>query len=196
MLQPSRSSPQMRASRLRNRFELRGGLRVADPPFRFYTRMRPTIILKRRVSGESEKAIERFAVRACKAAGLRACVTVLITGNREMRALNTRFRKKKHPTDVLSFPAPALAAGFAGDIAICMDVAAHNARALGHSVSDEIRILILHGVLHLAGYDHEGDKGEMAQKELVLRKKLGLPGGLIERSERAAKRRAAARVRV
>ena len=158
--------------------------------------MRPTIILKRRVSGASEKAIERFAARACKAAGLRACVTVLITGNHEIQALNARFRRQKHATDVLSFTPPVLTENFAGDIAISLEIAAGNARDLGHSVSDEIRILILHGILHLAGYDHEGDKGEMAHKELTLRKRLGLPAGLIERSESTAKRRAPTRVRV
>jgi probable rRNA maturation factor len=160
--------------------------------------MRPTIILKRRVSGASEKAIQRFAARACNAAGLRGCITVLVTGNREIQALNARFRRKKYATDVLSFPPPVFSESFAGDIAISLDIAARNARALGHSVSDEIRILILHGILHLAGYDHEGDKGEMTQKELTLRKKLALPAGLIERSssKRTAKQRAPARFRV
>ena len=120
---------------------------------------------------------------------------MLVTDNREMQALNTRFRKKKHPTDVLSFPPADVSDGFAGDIAISLDIAAQNARTLGHSVSDEIRILILHGILHLAGYDHDDDKGEMAQKELALRRKLALPAGLIERSssKRTANRRAPAR---
>jgi len=129
---------------------------------------------------------------------VRGAITVLITDNREIQALNARFRKMKHPTDVLSFPPPEFSNGFAGDIAISLDIAARNARTLGHSVSDEIRILILHGILHLAGYDHEGDKGEMAEKELALRKKLALPAALIERSssKRSAKRRAPVRSRV
>jgi probable rRNA maturation factor len=123
---------------------------------------------------------------------------VLVTDNREIQVLNARFRKQKHPTDVLSFPPPEFSNGFAGDIAISLDMAAGNARTLGHSVSDEICILILHGILHLAGYDHEDDKGEMAEKELALRRKLRLPAGLIERSssQRTAKRRAPVRSRI
>ena len=123
---------------------------------------------------------------------------MLLTGNREIQILNTRFRKKKHPTDVLSFPPPEFSKGFAGDIAISLDIAERNARTLGHSVSEEIRILIVHGILHLAGYDHEDDKGEMAQKELALRRRFALPAGLIERSSSKcpAKRRGSARFRV
>ncbi len=106
-----------------------------------------------------------------------------------MRRLNSRFRGKSRPTDVLSFPAAASANGFVGDIAISLDIAEYNARLLGHSVNDEIRILILHGMLHLAGYDHESDKGEMATKEIVLRRRLALPTGLIERSDKSPARK-------
>lgn len=151
--------------------------------------MRPTIILKRRVPQVSERALEKFAARASKASGLRGRITVLVTANREIRALNSQFRNKKQATDVLAFPAPVFSDAFAGDIAISLDIAARNARALGHSVSDEIRILILHGILHLAGYDHEGDRGEMADKELRLRRSLGLPVSLIERASPKRKRR-------
>jgi probable rRNA maturation factor len=104
-----------------------------------------------------------------------------------MRQLNAQFRGKDYPTDVLSFPSPSFVEGFSGDIAICGEMAAENARALGHSVANEVRILVLHGVLHLAGYDHVKDNGQMAEKELRLRRKLGLPAALIER---AAKRSA------
>jgi probable rRNA maturation factor len=150
--------------------------------------MRPTIILKRRVAGVSEQALERFAARACRITGLRGRVTVLLTASREIRALNTRFRDEKCATDVLSFPAPPFSDGFAGDIAVSVDIAARNARQLGHSIGDEIRILILHGILHLAGYDHERDRGEMAEKEILLRRRLALPVALIERA--SAKRKA------
>jgi probable rRNA maturation factor len=149
--------------------------------------MRPTIILKRRVAGVSEQALERFAARACRIAGLRGRLTVLVTGSREIRALNVRFRDEKCATDVLSFPSPLFSDGFAGDIAISVDIAARNARGLGHSTRDEICILILHGILHLAGYDHERDRGEMAEKEMLLRRRLALPAALIERA--AAKRK-------
>jgi probable rRNA maturation factor len=99
--------------------------------------------------------------------------------------LNRRFRGKNKPTDVLSFPAiPGLMRGFAGDVAISAEIAARNARRLGHTAAEEIEILALHAVLHLAGYDHEQDNGEMERKEAHLRKSLGLPVGLIERRER------------
>ena len=144
-------------------------------------RMQPTIILSRRVAGLNQRALADFIVRACRLVKLRGTVTVMITSSREMRSLNLRFRGKSRTTDVLSFPAPA-SVNFAGDIAISLDIAARNARGLGHTVAQEIRILVLHGILHLAGYDHECDGGEMANKERRLRAKLALPGGLIERS--------------
>jgi len=142
----------------------------------------PTVIMKRKVGGLSERALAEFVAKACRVAGLRGAVTVLVTNSREMRTLNTRFRGKDYITDVLSFPPPNFVEGFAGDIAISQDVAGQNARTLRHSVADEVRILVLHGVLHLAGYDHEGDDGEMAGKELRLRRRLGLPAALIERA--------------
>ena len=104
-----------------------------------------------------------------------------------MQGLNQRFRGKNKPTDVLSFPAmPGLMKKFAGDVAISAEIAARNARRLGHTVADEVKILTLHGVLHLAGYDHERDDGRMERKEQRLRNSLGLPVGLIERTERSA----------
>jgi len=144
--------------------------------------MEPTIILKRPVVGLNQRTLAAFVVQACRAAGLEGTVTVMVTGSREMRSLNLRFSGKSRATDVLSFPAPAFVNGFAGDIAVSLDIAARNARALGHSVAEEVRILALHGVLHLAGYDHEDDQGAMAKKEQSLRKRLALPTGLIERN--------------
>jgi probable rRNA maturation factor len=113
---------------------------------------------------------------------MRGMVNVLVTSSRELRILNSRFRGQDRATDVLSFsPIFGLGAEFAGDVAISAEIAAQNARRLGHPVADEIRILALHGMLHLAGYDHERDSGVMARKEMLLRKRLGLPLGLIER---------------
>jgi probable rRNA maturation factor len=109
-------------------------------------------------------------------------VTVLVTSSREMKKLNQRFRGKAYATDVLSFPPPNFVEGFAGDIAVSLDIAAKNARVLGHSVGDEVRVLVLHGILHLAGYDHESDNGEMTQKEARLRQLLSLPTALTERA--------------
>src|SRR3954454_11472586 len=125
--------------------------------------------------GISEPALNRFVLRARRAAGVRGQVHVLVVSNRRMKTLNRQFRGKDKPTDVLSFPAIAeVARDFAGDIVISADIAATNARALQHSVAQELKVLILHGVLHLGGHDHESDNGEMARKEARLRKELNL----------------------
>ena len=139
------------------------------------------VILRKGVAGLSEVALSRFVTRASRAVHLRGALNVLVTSSRELRALNRRFRKKDKTTDVLSFP-PMFDEGFAGDIAISADIAARNAKQLGHTAADEVKILVLHGVLHLAGYDHESDNGEMARLERRLRKTLALPLGLIERT--------------
>jgi probable rRNA maturation factor len=101
--------------------------------------------------------------------------------------LNRRFRGKDRATDVLSFSAAADDARkrFAGELAISAEMAAENARAFGHPAAVEIKVLVLHGVLHLAGYDHERDGGEMARCEEELRARLGLPPGLIGRTAHA-----------
>jgi probable rRNA maturation factor len=140
------------------------------------------IILRKHVAGLSEASLGRFVTRAARAARLRGAINVLVTGDREMTSLNRRFRAKDMPTDILSFPASSVPLnGLAGDIAISVEIAARNARSLGHSPSEEVKILVLHGILHLAGYDHDKDAGEMARKEDRLRKSLGLPQGLIGR---------------
>jgi probable rRNA maturation factor len=141
------------------------------------------VVLKKRVPGLSESSLAKFLLRARHAARLPGKVSVLVTGSRELQRLNRKFRGKDKPTDVLSFPAtPEAADGLAGDVAISADIAAGNAQRLDHDPADEIKILLLHGVLHLAGYDHEHDHGEMARKERQLRQALGLPIALIERT--------------
>jgi probable rRNA maturation factor len=152
------------------------------------------VIFRKPVPGLTELALDRFIARARRAAGLRGGVNVLVTSNAEMQALNRRFRGKNAATDVLSFPATFdTPSGFAGDIAISASIASQNARALGHSPAEEVKILALHGILHLRGYDHERDQGRMARREKQLRAKLHLPPGLIERDviERAPIERAA-----
>jgi probable rRNA maturation factor len=139
------------------------------------------VIFRKSVAGLSEPALSRFVSRASRAAKLRGDVSVLITTSHELRALNRRFRKQDKATDVLSFPPMFLNGQFAGDIAISADVAARQAKQLGHSPAEEVKTLALHGVLHLAGYDHDVDDGRMARLERRLRKRLGLPSGLIER---------------
>lgn len=153
------------------------------------------VIFDKKVAGLSENALNRFVLRACRATGLRGRVNVLVTGSAAMRLLNLRFREKNKPTDVLSFPSESKSyktckpAGLAGEIAISADIARRNAARLGHSAALEIKVLALHGILHLAGFDHERDNGEMAQKEAHLRKLLSLPTTLIERSGSAARER-------
>lgn len=123
----------------------------------------------------------RFLREAQLAVGLKGEVTVLLTTDDGIRGLNRRFRKKNKATDVLSFPVEA-GFGLAGDLAISVETAARQAAEQGHRLSVELRVLMLHGLLHLAGYDHEIDDGAMARKERRLRAKLRLPQGLIERS--------------
>jgi probable rRNA maturation factor len=103
-----------------------------------------------------------------------------ITNDAELQSLNAQFLGKNYATDVLSFPNQNTEAGM-GDIAISIQRARAQARECRHSTEDEIRILILHGLLHLLGMDHESDSGRMKRTETVWRKKLGLPAGLIER---------------
>ena len=142
------------------------------------------VIFRKRVAGLSESALARFLMRANRAIRRRGAVTILVTSSRELQELNRRFLGKNKPTDVLSFPPIlGLANGLAGDVAISAEIAARNARLLGHTAAEEIKILALHGLLHLAGYDHERDHGEMARKERRLRMALRLPVGLIEREE-------------
>lgn len=149
------------------------------------------MILQKNVVGLSEGSLSRFVMRARRESGLRGRVNVLVTGSAAMRTLNARFRGKNKATDVLSFPsAQALPAGrpdFAGEIAISADIAAQNAARLGHSVASEVKVLALHGILHLAGMDHEHDNGQMARKEAELRRVLRLPATLTERARPALK---------
>lgn len=156
----------------------------ASPPCFFLI----VIIAERKSKRLSRDALSTFLRRAQKAAGLKGDVNVLLTANGHMRRLNRQFRKKDRTTDVLSFPsdlASKFPEKYAGDLAISIEIARQSAQRLGHSLEDEIKILILHGILHLAGYDHECDHGEMAQTEERLRRKLGLPTALISRAQAA-----------
>jgi rRNA maturation RNase YbeY len=133
-------------------------------------------------------AVERFFVRMNREMGLRSGATfVRLVTDAEMKRLNTRFRHKHKTTDVLSFPSETrttpssikrrtieLRGTFLGDIAISPTLAQRNAIAFGRSTSEEICVLLLHGVLHLLGYDHENDCGQMERVEAKLRRRLGL----------------------
>ena len=133
--------------------------------------------------------LEEFLGKIVREIGLKPeCVAVRLIGDAEMARLNETYRKKKGPTDVLSFPAAEdlgkpgtlkqqvrRARGeFLGDIAIAPKVARRNANLLERGLAVELKVLILHGVLHLLGYDHETDRGEMERIEVRLRRKLGI----------------------
>jgi probable rRNA maturation factor len=131
----------------------------------------------------STSTLTRFLNRARTAVGINGAVDVLLADDPTLRHLNKTFRGKNKPTDVLSFPAPsAFAAKHAGDLAISLETAARQAATHGHPLTDEIKILLLHGLLHLSGEDHETDNGEMAAREATLRRELRLPATLIERT--------------
>jgi probable rRNA maturation factor len=143
------------------------------------------IIFQKKIVGLSRSTLERFILRARQAVRLKGTVDILLTNARELRSLNRQFRGIDKPTDVLSFPSPDAnipVRRSAGEMAICVDIARENAKRLGHSLPEEIKILALHGILHLAGFDHEHDNGEMGREELRLRQRLKLPVGLIERA--------------
>jgi len=138
----------------------------------------------------SARTLARFLTQAQNTVRLRGQVTVLLTTDAAIRKLNHQFRHKDKPTDVISFPAegsfPTEGIGvekIAGDLAISVPTARKQAIEQSHSLSTEIKILILHGLLHLAGHDHESDAGQMDRRERQLRARLNLPQGLIERAE-------------
>jgi probable rRNA maturation factor len=152
-------------------------------------------------AGISTRSLALFLRKAQTAVRLRGQVSVLLTTDAAIRKLNRQFRGKNKATDVLSFPAVDLFPvsrsrpgapqnRLAGDLAISVDTARNQADACGHPIGTELKVLMLHGLLHLAGYDHETDDGAMAKRERALRAKFGLPLGLIERatSESASQR--------
>ena len=126
-------------------------------------------------------ALQQFYERVGRELGFAPeSVTIQLISDETMAHLNETFRKKQGPTDVLSFPAngdrPPLDPEYIGDIAISPESARRNARRYSRSLPVEMRILILHGMIHLAGFDHETDHGEMDRLERRLRKRLGVAG--------------------
>jgi probable rRNA maturation factor len=143
------------------------------------------LIFETTVKGVSAAVLQRFVQRAQKLAKVAGEVDVLISTNQRLHALNRRFRRKNKPTDVLSFPRST-----GGDIAISADIAGQNAALYGHGTAEELKILVLHGMLHLAGHDHESDNGHMARLESRFRAQLKLPASLIDRTHAPALRKA------
>jgi probable rRNA maturation factor len=141
-------------------------------------------------------------LRRLAPARARGSVNVAVVSDARVRALNRTYRRKNHATDVLSFPAaarprtvrssarqspspkPPVPRRFLGDIVIARGLARRQAREAGHAEAVELRILALHGLLHLLGYDHERDNGRMSRLEYRLRRRGGLREGLIERARR------------
>jgi probable rRNA maturation factor len=137
------------------------------------------LVLFRRAPASLRRGpIREFARDLRDAVARKRDFVCLITDDRELRRLNRQFRGSDYATDVLSFPGTE---DSLGEIAISAGRAAAQAREFGHSRLDEIRILMLHGLLHLLGMDHETDRGHMARAEARWRKKLDLPVGLIAR---------------
>ncbi len=148
-----------------------------------------SIVFRRSAADVRPRALQLFARKLQLDVAKSRPFECLITGNAEIRSLNREYRQKDYPTDVLSFPAggaglPACAQPSReplGSIAISLPQARAQARAYRHTAETEVRILMLHGLLHLLGYDHETDSGRMARAEKRWRERLGLPNGLIER---------------
>ncbi len=135
-----------------------------------------------------ERPLQRFASKLEAEVAAGNSFDCLVTTDAELRRLNRDFRGKDQATDVLSFPAGPLPNGrgserngVLGELAISLPRARAQARQFGHTLEHEIRILMLHGLLHLLGMDHETDRGRMARAERRWRARLGLPPGLIER---------------
>ena len=167
------------------------------------SRQSSTVTFRRVPADFGRRAIERFARRLQMEVAQGRPFDCLITGDAELRRLNRKFLGQDYATDVLSFPgvAPAILSPVTlpprttpgdtiagatspslGDIAISFARARAQARAFGHSTEQEIRILMLHGLLHLLGMDHTTDGGRMARAEKRWRARLGLTTGLIERA--------------
>ena len=130
-------------------------------------------------AGTGAHALSRWLRRVAPVRA-RGHMTVALVPDRRVQELNLTFRGKNTSTDVLSFPADE--PGVLGDVVIARGVARRQARGAGHDLPTEIRVLALHGLLHLLGYDHEHDGGRMARLEARLRRKGGLREGLIERA--------------
>ena len=127
---------------------------------------------QRRIVVKAEE-LEIFGRRLAQTVRLKPeTFSAVLVSDRRIRELNRRYRQQSVATDVLSFPVEEN--GYLGDVVISVETARRQARRLGHGLLRELELLLLHGVLHLMGYDHESDTGEMGRRELALRRRLGL----------------------
>ena len=139
-----------------------------------------TILFQKRTPALDRPALRAFVQRLTQEVAGGREFTCLLSGDRKLRALNRDFLGHDFATDVLSFPSGS-GRGPLGDMAISLDRAAAQAAGFGHPVEVELRVLMLHGLLHLLGHDHEGDGGKMGRLESRWRRHFALPAGLIER---------------
>lgn len=136
-----------------------------------------------RLTAAERNALKNFAIDLTGQVAQGRTFTCLITGDKELRKLNHDFLGHDYATDVLSFPSEDVGLG---DLAVSVERAEQQARDFGHSRVDEIRVLMLHGLLHLLGHDHERDRGEMARAERKWRSFFLLPVTLINRAPQTA----------
>ena len=138
------------------------------------------IINRQRRHRINSKAWRDFTERALEASGRQdRSITIVFVGDTTIKKLNQQFRGRNYPTDVLSFPTEAESferedQSKLGDVVISLDRAKAQSRENRLTFTNEVQQLILHGLLHLCGYDHETDDGEMNRQELTLRKRLGI----------------------
>jgi len=150
-----------------------------------------TVLLNRqRMLRRDWRPVRQFLDRLATGIG-KGSFTVMLVSNRTIRRYNQQFRSRNEATDVLSFPSEEAGAGrpeYLGDILLSVEMAEENARRYRVAPEDEVRALILHGLLHLLGYNHETDRGQMARMEQRWGKKLGLPRTLLHRNYAVRKR--------
>ncbi len=143
----------------------------------------PLVLFRRAPRAADRRRLAAFAAQLKNEVAQGGSFLCLIADDRELRRLYRQFFGEDRTTDVLAFP-EAGPDGFLGEIAISAEQAARQAHELGHSLEQELCILMLHGLLHLVGMDHARDRGRMARAETRWRKHFGLPAGLIERSRK------------
>jgi probable rRNA maturation factor len=157
---------------------------MMDPGDQRSGRQRIHVVVSDAYGRTIERGLSRWLTRVAPARA-RGTVNVAVVSDARVRTLNRRYRGLDRATDVLSFPATSplfiVVSDFLGDIVIARGIARRQAREAGHPESTELKVLALHGLLHLLGYDHERDNGAMARLERRLRRQGGLREGLIER---------------
>jgi probable rRNA maturation factor len=136
-----------------------------------------------RLNTEEKRSLRSFLRELSQSIGHGRGFCCLLTGDSELQRLNREFLDHDYPTDVLSFPAGEGETSL-GELAISVERAHAQAEQFGHTALDELRVLMLHGALHLSGMDHERDRGEMGKAERKFRSQFGLPDTLIARASR------------